>query len=379
MNRGLLYTLLSLAFVATILVKTLFFSHLFSDGFVFDEIYYVTSARYIYHRLGLYSGFRPPIVGNTTVYNNTIIIDVSVSSGLITIPINLGRYNWLNVEHPILGKIVIGAILLASGDSLVLTRIALLAFSAITVFLFSRRVLEKYGLLSLVGMALVAALDWCYYHFTYLAVLDTLMIDCILISLYFLLDGRYREGIIFMSLSIAFKEIAVAFALGLVLYMVLRGRGRDAITLLLASATALAIGYGLYTVFVPLHMVVGSLISLASIVDPFACKNLCLTGLEYTWGMFKLYTPLVWLWFAGLACLAVEERVKGEVENSKYIPFSVALVYILFVVFIGYKRAIYPFYYAPLIILLPTITPSFSILADIFLCLKRRYALYCDI
>lgn len=363
MNRNKLATLLSLAFVTAILIKVLFFSYIFSSNFIFDEVYYVTASRYIYHLLGLYPEFHKPIEANITKSGNTIIIEASANS-LPVLNIGLSSYNWINIEHPILGKLIIGALLLATGDNLVLVRIILLACSLLVLFFFSRKVVLKYGSMSLVGMAIVALFDWVYYHFTYLAVLDTLMIASLLVTLYFLIDERYLTSVAFMSLSVAFKEVAMVFAVGVFLYMTLRRKWKKSLMFLLVPLVALLASYGANAVFTDLRTVLNALTGLTLVLDPFACTNLCLLPLEYVWGIFKLYTPLVWIYFVGVLCLALKESKKGSLSDAEYIPYFMAFVYILFLAVVALKRAIYPFYYAPLIAMLPTITSSFTIVVD---------------
>lgn len=345
MKKFMITLIIVLLFVA----KVLFFTPIFQERLLFDEFYYVTSARYIMYKLGLTSGFEPPIVTRVRLENNTYIVDVTVNSNVSFINLFTGSYNWFNLEHPVLAKLLIGVLILFY-DSLVFIRLALLSVFLFSLALIIYERVKRRIIAPVAGFLTILFMDWVSVHFMYLAVLDTIMLVFLLLSIFMLHRKHYALSIIFLSFACASKEIAIVFTIPYIVYFGATGSKDKAWLSLLLPISFLGGSYAFYLAFIEPGELIASICGLGTIHDPFACNNLCLLGLIEKWGLFTLFTPLIWLWLIGLLVFIVSNRDRNA-DPEDYFPYFLFLTYFLVVVLLAFKRSIYPYYYAPLTLL----------------------------
>jgi len=343
-------TLLVATFLVAFIVKVFFFSYIFSDYLVSDEVYYVTSAKYILHLLNLLPEFKPPVESTYRVENGTILINATVNERMYGINLLGGEYNWLNLEHPITVKLIYALIYLPT-RSVVAIRIVQLAFSAVVLFLLFKHLVSKYGLKAVTPIVLVLLLDGTYYHLTYLAFLDTLMLDVLLLGVYFVLTGRRLLGAAMIAMTPLFKEVGLVFAFAAVLYFYLLDELRIVRVVLVASVLSVLAGYAPYLLFADPQQVLRSVGAAMGIADPFACKYLCMFTLRYRWSAFDFCSAFLWIWIAGIAALALKVRRGLAVEREELLPYFISLVTVLFFSMVQFVRAVYPFYFAPVVVL----------------------------
>jgi len=365
--------LLPLVFVGILLAKTVLFSYLFSAGLVSDEIYYVTSARYVLYKLGLLPEFNPPVSSSYTVENNTILINATINDNLLGLNILGGSYNWLNFEHPITVKLIYAIIYLLTG-SVVAIRVVQLTFSAFVLFLMFRYFISRYGVKAIVPLTILVVADGTYHHLMHLAFLDTLMIDVLLLGTYFMLEKRDLLGSILIAMTPLFKEVAIIFSLAVLLYLYTTGKHHLLKQTVLVTVASVVVGYAPYLFFVPPEQIIGAIIGAINIVDPFACSYACLLTFSFKWGVFDFTPFFAWIWFAGLASATFKEAKGISSINEEAVPYALSLSLILFLAVIQFKRAVYPFYFAPVIVL--SIFPMKDLEDFFILFLKRRFFIH---
>jgi hypothetical protein len=336
--------------VVALALKVLFFTPIFDDALLFDEYYYVTSGRYIFHLLGVIENFTPPIETEVQISNNTIFVNATLHTKVLFLDIFSGTYNWLNLEHPILGKLVIGILILIT-DSLPAMRTVMLMATLTSIWLLLYVLYKRYGLAVLPGVIVFLLFDWVAVHFMYLGVLDTLMLLSLVVSIAFLFRGNPKLSIAFLSLAAAFKEIAVLFTVPYALYFGFKKTYRYSVYALLLPAIFLAASYGAYMYFTDLESILLGIKGLGHVEDASACTYFCLASLEFKWGLFKLYTPLIWIWWVAVVIVILKHGDDKIIDPLELFPYYLALTYMLAVVILDFKRAVYPFYYAPLTLL----------------------------
>ena len=342
------YLVVTLIVVALLVFKVLFFTPIFREHLLFDEYHYVTAGKYIFYKLGILPDFKPPYESEITYSNNTIFINVTLHSEPVFIFIPHLRSDWYNLEHPILAKLVFG-FLLFTCNSIILTRLVLLMASTIVLLVFTYTLLKRYGVGVLMGFSILLLADWVYVHFMYLAVLDTLMIMFLVLSITLLYMRRYRLSILFLSLACAVKGIALVATISYAVYFVFTRNKRYVVASILVPLVALVLSYAVYLFFVDPMKLLSYIQGLMNIST--MRRELWILGLESTWGLFRLYTPLVWIWFPGLIAFIGLHRDE-KVDPLEVLPYLLSMLYLLLVVVLAFKRAIYPYYYAPLIILI---------------------------
>jgi len=342
--------LIALVFIAFISVKIFFFSHIFNDGLISDEIYYVTSAKYILYSLGLLPEFKPPVESTFKVENGTIVINATANENIYGINLLGGMYNWLNLEHPIAVKLIYSAIYFLT-RSVVSIRFVQLVISLAVLFLLFRYFVSRYSLKAVIPIAILILLDGTYYHLTYLAFLDTLMLNLLLLGIYFVLKKKHMIGVILIGLTPLFKEVGIVFVFATMLYFYLLNDSKTVKLALAVSMLSIVVGYGSYLLFADPQQVLRAIGSIAGIMDPFACKYLCMFTLRYRWSAFDFYSFFLWIWIAGIVALSLKLRCGFAIEREELLSYFIALVYMLFLAFVQFMRSIYPFYFAPFIVL----------------------------
>lgn len=188
------------------------------------------------------------------------------------------------------------------------------------------------------------------------------MIAFLLLSLSFFLSKR-RGTLLFLSLAVASKEIAVIFTFPFALFLYLcRKEKRRAISYIIVPVIALLLSYMLNLIFASPIEIINKIRGMVWVFDPFACKNLCLFSLKEEWGPFILFPFLVWIWLFGVVVKMMEKK-----EDEWIVPYFLAIIYILCITFISFSRAVYIYYYAPIVCL--TAVPF----ADVFLFCKNFF------
>lgn len=342
----------TIALTGLLLAKSLVFfsAFLFSPRYISDEIYYVSAGKYFMYRFGVLPEFKPPVsVVALTINGTTVFRCTPLESEAIGITICALSYNWANIEHPALGKIIYGA-LICLLRNLILLRMAVLTFSSITFAFFFYTLISRYGLMGVVSIAVFLLLDGAVHHFTYLIFLDTLMLAFLILSVTMLLKGN-RLATIPLALAAASKEVAIIFAIPFSLTFLLRRERALALTCFLAMAAALALSFALNLIAASPSQIIEMVIGMGRIVDPYACKYACLLSLREEWGMITLYPALLWLWFIG-AAVKMRERYGRDIW---LLPYFVSLTNIAFVVLISLIRSVYIFYYLPALALSPVV------------------------
>ena len=317
---------------------------MFSGNCVSDEVYYVSGAKFLLYKLGLVPVFSPPIKTSIETISGTVVISVSeAGNSMLNI---LTTYDWRNLEHPALAKLLIGALLLASSGSLVVARLVVLFFSLLAFFVLSFAVLKLRGWAGAVALGVFLLFDWTAVHFTYLLVLDTFMLMFLMLSTALFLDGRKWRSLAFLSLSVACKEVGLLASLAFAIYLYLRGRERDALLFFLVPVLALGASYSVNFLVASPHDVLKALSGLGVVEDPFACKLACFLGLRIAWGPFLFYPFFIWVWFAGMLVRIAEGR-----EDSTLLPYFIGFLFIAGTVVISLARSVYVYYYAPVVLL----------------------------
>jgi len=344
------FTLIALVFVASIFIKIFFFSYIFNDNPISDEMYYITSAKYILYKFGLLSEFKPPVESTFRVENGTIVINATVNDNMCCMNLLGGEYNWLNLEHPITIKLIYSGIYFLM-KSVIAIRLVQLVVSLTILFLLFKYFISRYSLKAIIPIVILILLDGTYYHFTYLAFLDTLMISILLLGVYFVLNRRQLLGAILIGLTPLFKEIGIVFAFAILLYFYLLDEMKIVRLTLVVSILSVVIGYGLYLLFASPQQILCSIRNIVGISDPFACKYLCMFTLRYRWSAFDFCSFFLWIWIAGIVALYLKTHYRFTIEREELLPYFIALVLLMFLAFVQFMRAVYPFYFAPIIAL----------------------------
>ncbi|MEM1587282.1 MAG: hypothetical protein QXX99_07550 [Candidatus Bathyarchaeia archaeon] len=342
--------IVTVALAGALLAKSLIFSSyiLFSPRYISDEIYYVSAGKYFMHKLGVLPEFKPPISAGIITTNGTVTFDyMPLESEAVGISVRASSYNWANIEHPALAKIVYGA-LICILRNIILLRFALLIFSLVIFSLFFYTLISKYDMLGVASVAIFLLLDGVVHHLTYLAFLDTLMLALLVLSITMFLRGDKRAVIPFMFMA-ASKEVAVVFAIPFSLFLFLRREVRWALIYIFVATYACAFSFALNIVAASPFQIIETVAGMSRIIDPYTCKSACLLSLREEWGMFILHPALLWLWFPGLA-VKMKERPKQDVW---LLPYFLSLTSIIFVALVSLIRSVYVFYYAPALALSP--------------------------
>jgi len=358
--------------VAILVVRAISSNVIFISRPLSDETYYISSANYIFHLVGIIKNFTPPTPSNNVFIsiestNKTPHIHISVNltepAGWIVLFPNIQNIDWLGTGHPILAKLVYGV--LANTVGIVGGRFVLLALSAISLFLFVRGVVKRYRLYAVPAVIVFAVLSNVYLHLMYLYFLDTLMMAFLLLAIYFIVREDHSKATIFMALAIASKEIAVLYLVPILVFAML-WRNRGAMVLYaLSIVVGLAIGYAPYLLFAPVETFLRDFIRMVSVKDPLACRALCLFDVpEANWGFFKIYTPVfLWIWFVTPLLIRFAER---DILPLYFTGIFTILIYAV----LSFSRSIYVFYYGYLEPL--SVFPMVSIATSILYILKRN-------
>jgi len=268
-----------------------------------------------------------------------------MSEGALGINLLAGNYSWLNTEHPIGVKFIYAVIYFFTGSAVAI-RFLQLAFSLVVLFILYRHIISEYSMRAVIPLVILLLLDGTFYHFTYLLFLDTLMLNVLLLGIYFMLKKRYSHAAFLFGLTPFFKEVAVVFVFAVLIYLYLRDDMKSLRLALATSIASIAVGYGTYLFFTTPQEIANSLLAITIIQDPFACESLCLFTLRFVWSLFDFYPLYLWIWFAGIIALALKE-VKGlRVTPEETLPYFVVIIYILFLALVQIKRSVYPFYFA---------------------------------
>ena len=319
------------------------------DSLVSDELYYVTAARYILYRLGLAGEFTPPFEVEVAGGDGTIVVYATLHGGFAVVDLVWSEWHWLNPEHPLTGKLVYGLILSVCG-CIARARLVVLAFSLASLGVLVYTLTRRCGVGVAVCTLPVLAVDWVYVHLTYLLVLDTLVLALLLYSLAAAYRGRYSLALAPLTLACSVKGFAVVYAIAYTLFYALLGRWRLALAATTLPLLALAAGYAGNLAFAEPGEVVEAIRNMMGVVDPLAHRRLWLLGVWSEWGVFRLFTPLVWVWFAGVASLALTRRRINPVDA---LPYLLTLTCIIAVTLLACVRAVYPYYYATAVALSP--------------------------
>jgi len=350
--------------VVVLILRAVLCGYILSPQLLSDETYYVTSAKYIFYLVGVLrnftlSGASPENISVENV-NGTPRIHISVNLtepvGWIQLLPNIQLYNWLNIEHPIFAKLVYGALVITLG--VIGGRIMLLALSAISVFLFLREIVKRYRLYAVPAIIVFVALSNVYLHLMYLYFLDTFMITFLLLTMWSIMRDDHSKATIFMMLAIASKEIAIIYLVPLLIFVALKKKERTTLLYILSIVVGLIIGYAPYLLFTSLDSLLRSIIGMAGIKDPFACRALCLFDVEARWGLFKIYMiPFLWIWFALPLLIKFAER---EMMPLYFTGIFALVVYAV----ISFSRSVYIYYYGFLepLSVLPMVSATNAIL-----------------
>jgi len=335
--------------VVVLVLRAIFCGYVFSQQLLSDEIYYVTSAKYVLYLIGFIGDFTSPTAQHNVSFtvetvNGTVRMHFTVN---LTEPagwIRLFPYvpeqstDWLGAGHPIFAKLVYGVLVQTFGT--VGGRLALLVLSAVSAFLFLRETVKRYKLYTVPAVALFVLLSGTYVHLMYLYFLDTLMIAFMLLAAWSVMRGKHSEAAAFMALAVASKEAALLYLVPLIGFELAR-RSRKVVALYIFGAiVGIATGYAPYLLFVSPDTVVRNVAAMVEIKDPYACRALCLLdGIEARWSLFKIYVVLfLWIWFAVPLLIKYAEK---DVVPLYFTGLFVLLAYTL----LGFRRSVYVYYY----------------------------------
>lgn len=350
-KRRLIALAVAVAVATVIALKVFLFYRdiLLHDVYISDESYYVVSSKLLTSRIFGFN-YTPPYTVNLTVNNGTTTISISVGEWkypAIGVPV----YDWRNLEHPGLAKLIYGVIYIITG-SLPGLRIALLLLSSIAYGVFAYAVVKKYWLHGVLALAVFLLVDKLVVHFTYLVFLDTLMITLLLLAVAAYMLGKRRISLVFLSLSAMCKIPGAVPALAFAGVEYKKHGLKKALLFLVVPTVALIASYGINMVFASPTEVINAVRSISTVRDYTSCATpLCLFALEEQWGFLVLTPPLIWLWIILLVARSLASE--KELLMEKNIVLLVSLLNILFTVVTAITRAIYVFYYLPAAALSP--------------------------
>lgn len=347
-----LAVLVAVAVAVVVAVKPLLVAPgvLLSPVTVSDEVYYVPAGRFLVSRL-LGLNYTPPYeVVVTAGESGTIHVNVTVHDPGV-LPVNLlAVVDWRNLEHPAFAKLVYGAVLEATGGSIVSLRVALLLFSAVAYGLLAYVLVSRWRLLGVVGLAVFLIVDRLFVYFTFLVFLDTLMMAFFAVGLSLYLLGRRRGGLLALSLSAACKAPALALIVPFAIAERRRSGLWGALAFIVAPALALLASYGLNLVFASPQELARAVLGVARIRDWACFTPVCFFAMSEQWGLMELHPPMLWLWLLLPVLLALSGR---RDVGEEYLPLFIALFNILFVTVVSLSRAVYVYYYLPAVSLTP--------------------------
>lgn len=339
--------------------------NIFTDAPISDEVYYVKVGGYLLYSLGVIKE-QPQMPYDIVPAEFTFIdgyyeVNVTMNSNVVqVVPVQHGWSAPPIVVRPALPSLLYSLRWLAGYT--VARLVVLILFSA-SLAVFTLWLAEKHGILAPIAVGAVYAVDGLVFRFSYVMMLDSLMIAFMLLAVSSLAFGRRCTSLLFLSLSAASKEYAAVMALAFSAHsLFVKKSVRWAVAYAVAPSAALVASYLINVVAVPADVVLRSIVSPPLVYD-VTCRDLCLLGVYSEWGAFNLFVPFVWLW---IVVALVKSRLEPSAGDVSYVVYLVALINILFAVVAGFVRTIYNFYYAPAVALSPLVV------ADVASYARRR-------
>lgn len=325
---------------------------IFAEAPISDEVYYVKVAGVILYKFGVLDEVPIMPVDIVPAYfsfiENESSYDVSIS-----VPSNMQAIQLVFLPSPPPNEfppITIRPILPSAVytikwllGSFFYGRLVVLGLSLASITLFCYVLTRKYGVIAPLTIAVVYLVDGVSFRFSYMMMLDSLMLSFLILSLSFLAMNRPTLSLIFLSLSVASKEYAVVFAIAYVMYWWFGRKDiKRSITFFIVPVISVGASYLANMILVPLDKVIEGMLVHATVYD-FTCQELCLTGIYNEWGAFRLFTLFVWMWFIAIF---IRYRHSSSEDDVLSVAYLISLLNIVSVLAISFIRSVYNFYYA---------------------------------